>query len=209
MITPGIMEILHESIQIYDKLCGKSYLIAFGSKNDYEFVEIIIKQSSFWHLLGCNLEADSNEGKNDTYMKCKNREDISEKVSSIHSFSEIKEKSSAMENVFDFIEKASQIKIGYAVGCPEEYIFKIGAGNNLGIIGYDYPNKGKSNLLFPKSAQLKPISKISKNTYKVLMILSKDISQKDYNNIEYEIKKDVYLEIIKCLPSNIKVSLTL
>lgn len=36
MITLGIMKILHESIQIYDKLCGKSYLIAFGSKNDYK-----------------------------------------------------------------------------------------------------------------------------------------------------------------------------
>lgn len=105
MITSGIMKILHESIQIYDKLCGKSYLIVFGSKSNYKFVEVIIKQSSFWHLLGCNLEADSNEGKNDTYIKCKNREDISEKVSSIHSFSEIREKSSAMQNVFDFIEK--------------------------------------------------------------------------------------------------------
>ncbi|MDE6749381.1 MAG: hypothetical protein K2K21_10055 [Lachnospiraceae bacterium] len=208
MITPGIMKILHESIQIYDKLCGKSYLIAFGSKNNYKFAEVIIKQSSFWHLLGCNLEDDSNDGKNDTYMKCKNREDISEKVSSIHSFSEIKEKSTAMQNVFDFIEKANQIKIGYAIGCPEEYIFKIGTGNNLGIIGYDYPNKGKPNLLFPKSAQLKALSKISKDTYKVIMILSKDISQRDYNNIEYEIKKDVYLEIIKFLPSSIKVSLS-
>lgn len=208
MITLGIMQILHESIQIYDRLCGKSYLIVFGSKNNYKFVEIIIKQSSFWHLLGCNLEADSNEGKNDTYMKCKNREDISQKVSSIHSFSEIQEKSSAMQNVFDFIEKANQIKIGYAIGCPEEYIFKIGAGNHLGIIGYDYPNKGKPNLLFPKSAQLKPISKISNNTYKVLMILSKSISQRGYNNIEYEIKKDVYLELIEYLPSNVKVSWT-
>lgn len=86
--------------------------MAFGSKNDYKFVEIIIKQNSFWHLLGCNLKSDSNKGKNNTYMKCKNREDISEKVSSIHSFSEIKGKSSAMENVFDFIEKANQVKIG-------------------------------------------------------------------------------------------------
>lgn len=206
MITPGIMKILHESIQIYDKLCGKSYLIAFGSKNNYKFAEVIIKQSSFWHLLGCNLEDDSNDGKNDTYVKCKDREDISEKVSSIHSFSEIKEKSTAMQNVFDFIEKANQIKIGYAIGCPEEYIFKIGTGNNLGIIGYDYPNKGKPNLLFPKSAQLKSLSKISRDTYKVIMILSKDISQRDYNNIEYEIKKDVYLEIIKLLPSNIKTT---
>lgn len=207
MITQGIMEILHESIQIYDKLCGKNYLIAFGSKNNYKFVEIIIKQSSFWHLSGCNLDADSNEGKNDTYLKCKDRKDISEKVSSIHNFCEIREKSLAMQNVFDFIEKTNQIKIGYAIGCPEEYIFKIGTGNNLGIIGYDYPNRGNTNFLFPKSAQLKPISKISKDTYKVLMILSKDISHRDYNNIEYEIKKDVYLEIIDCLPNKIKVSL--
>lgn len=209
MITLGIMEILHESIQVYDKLCGKNYLIAFGSKNNYKFVEIIIKQSSFWHLLGCNLEADSNKGKNDTYMKCKDRKDISEKVLSIHSFSEIREKNSAIQNVFDFIEKANQIKIGYAIGCPEEYIFKIGVGNNLGIIGYDYPNRGNSNFLFPKSVQLKPISKISKDIYKVLMILSKDISHRDYSTIEYEIKKDVSLEIIKFLPGNINVSLTM
>lgn len=208
MITSGIMEILHEAIQIYDKLCGKNYLIVFGSKSNYKFVEVIIKQSSFWHLLGCNLEADSNEGKNDTYMKCKERKDISEKVSSIHSFCEIKEKSSAMQNVFDFTQKASQIKIGYAAGCPEEYIFKMGVGNQLGIIGYDYPNRGNSNYLFPKSAQLKAISKISKDTYKVLMILSKDISHRDYNNIEYEIKKDVHLEIIDFLPENIKISLS-
>ena len=86
MITQGIMKILLEPIQIYDKLCEKSYLMDFGSKNDYKFVEIIIKQNSFWHLLGCNLKSDSNKGKNNTYMKCKNREDISEKVSSIHSF---------------------------------------------------------------------------------------------------------------------------
>lgn len=158
--------------------------------------------------MGCSLEADSNEGKNDTYMKCKDGEDISGKVSSIHSFSEIKEKSSAIQNVFDFIEKASQIKIGYAIGCPEEYLFKIGVGNNLGIIGYDYPNRGKSNFLFPKSSQLKPISRIAKGTYKVLMILSKDISHRDYSNIEYEIKKDVYLKIIEFLPGNINVSLT-
>lgn len=69
----------------------KKYLIAFGSKNDYKFVQIIIKQSSFWHLLGCVLEADNNEGKNDTYNKCKNKINVAEKISSVHSFSEIKE----------------------------------------------------------------------------------------------------------------------
>ncbi len=33
-------------------------------------------------------------------------------------------------------------------------------------------------------------------------------SERDYNNIEYEIKKYVYLEIIEFLPSDIKVSLS-
>lgn len=182
----------------------KKYLIAFGSKNDYKFVQIIIKQSSFWHLLGCVLEADNNEGKNDTYNKCKNKINVAEKISSVHSFSEIKEKYEAMQNVFDFVTNAKQVKVGYAVGCPEEYLFKIGTGNNNGIVGYDYPNQGNSNLLFPKSAQLKSISKISKTTYKILVILSKNIDEKDYHNIEYEIKENIHLEILKYLPVEIK-----
>ena len=59
MITSGIMKILDESIQIYDKLCGKNYLIVFGSKNKYKFIQTTIRQSSFWHLLGCSLELDT------------------------------------------------------------------------------------------------------------------------------------------------------
>lgn len=208
MITSGIMEILHESIQIYDRLCGKNYLIVFGSKNKYKFVELTIRQSSFWHLLGCSLNQDSNEGKANTYIKCKNKEDVSDKISSIHSFSEITEKYDAMKNVFDFIAKASEIKICYVVGCPEEYLFKIGTGNNIGIIGYDHPNSS-SSLLFPKSAQLKPISKLSKNPDRVLMIMSKNINTKHYHKIEYEIKKDIHSELIKHIPDEIKVSLNI
>lgn len=208
MITPRIMEILHESIQIYDRLCGKNYLIVFGSKNKYKFVELTIRQSSFWHLLGCSLNQDSNEGKANTYLRCKNKEDVSDKISSIHSFSEITEKYDAMKNVFDFIAKASEIKICYVVGCPEEYLFKIGTGNNIGTIGYDYPNSG-SSLLFPKSAQLKSISKLSKNPDRVLMIMSKNINTKHYHKIEYEIKKDIHSELIKHIPDEIKVSLNI
>lgn len=125
MITSGIMEMLHESIQIYDKLCGKNYLIVFGTKNKYNFMQLTIRQSSFWHLLGCSLDKDTNAGKSNTYLRCKNKEDVSDKISSIHSFSEIAEKYSAMKNVFNFIEKASQIKVCYVAGCPEEHYHKI------------------------------------------------------------------------------------
>lgn len=206
MITSGIMEILHESIQIYDKLCGKNYLIVFGAKNKYKFIQITIRQSSFWHLLGCGLDPDTNDGKRNTYLRCKNKEDVSDKISSVHSFSEIKEKYSAMKNVFDFITKASEIKICYVTNCPEEYLFRIGTGNNLGIVGYDYPNDNSSDLLLPKSAQLKPISKISEKPDRVLMILSKKFNEQHYNMIEYEIKKDVHLDLINYVPNRIKVS---
>lgn len=209
MITSGIMEILHDSIQIYDKLCGKNYLIVFGAKNNYKFIQITIRQSSFWHLLGCCLNEDTNDGKRSTYLKCKNKEDVSGKVSSVHNFSEIKEKYLAMKNVFDFISKANDIKICYPKKCPEEYLFRVGTGNNIGIIGYDYPNDNSSNLLFPKSAQLKSISKISRNPDRVLMILSRRISEKHYNKIEYEISKNVHSELIEHIPSEIKVSSTI
>lgn len=205
MITKGIMEILHESIQIYDELCGKTYLIVFGKKDSYNFIELIIKQSSFWHLLGCKLDIDSNNGKHNTYIECKAKKDVSDKISSIHSFSEIEDKYKAIKNVFNFIQNAKQIRVGYTINCPEQYIFEIGVGNNTGIIGYDYPNHKARTLLFPKSAQLKAISKIAENPDKILMILSKDVVKRDYDKVEYEIKKDISLEIIKYLPDNIKI----
>lgn len=157
-------------------------------------------------MLGCELDIDTNQGKQNTYLRCKNKEDISDKVSSIHSFSEITEKYSAMKNVFDFIAKAKEIKICYAVNCPEEYLFKIGTGNQTGVIGYDYPNNNPLNLLFPKSAQLKSISKISRSSDRVLMILSKNINEKYYDRIEFEIKKNICSELIEHIPDEIKIS---
>lgn len=154
----------------------------------------IVENTSFW------CKKTNINSQNLRYDK-----DVSDKISSIHSFSEITEKYDAIKNVFDFIAKASEIKICYVVSCPEEYLFKIGTGNNIGIIGYDYPNSG-SSLLFPKSAQLKPISKLSKNPDRVLMILSKSINTKHYHKIEYEIKKDIHSELIKYIPDEIKVS---
>ena len=208
MITQGIMEILHKAIQIYDKRCGKEYLIVFGTKKnfDYKFIQIKIKQSYFWHLLGCRLNEDNNEGKNNTYLNCKNNINVSDKISSIHKFSEIQEKYSAIQNVFDFVEKANEIKVCYTSNCPEEFLFKIGSGNNSGIIGYDFANIGSTNFLFPKSAQLKSISKISSTTYRIFLILSKKMGDKYFTDIEYEIKNGICQNLKDYIPNDIKIS---
>ena len=211
MITSGIMEILHKAIQIYDKRCGKRYLIVFGAKKNfnYQYIQIKIKQSYFWHLLGCKLNDDSNENKNNTYIKCKNNVDVSDKISSVHSFSEILEKYSAVQSVFDFVEKAREIKVGYVVDCPEAYLFEIGSGNDSSIIGYDYSNIRTDDFLFPKSAQQKPISKVSKNAYRVFLILSKEMGDKYYTNVEYKIKKGICSELKAYIPKDIKISQSL
>lgn len=206
MISSNIMDMLHESIQIYDKLCGKNYLVVFGAKNKYKFIQLTIRQSSFWHLLGCSLDADTKEGKKNTYLRCKKKEDVTDKISTVHKFSVIKEKYTAMKNVFDFVAKASELKICYVAGCPEEHLFKIGTGNNGGVIGYDSPNSGLASLLFPKSAQLKSISKLTQRPDRVLMILSKAINEEHYHKIEYEIKKNIHAELINHIPNEIKVS---
>lgn len=208
MITSGIMKILHDSIQVYDELCEKKYFIIFGSKKITDCVEIAIKQSAFWHLLGCSLDNDTPTGKRNTYLKCKNKEDVSDKIFSKHSFSEIQEKAKAMKETFNFIEKANQIRIDHVSGCPEEYMFQIGIGNGRGIIGYDHTNQNSLHSLVPKSAQLKSITKISKNPLRIQAILSKNISDRDYRKIEYEVKKGICEQIQArlSLPNILKAS---
>lgn len=207
MISENIMNLLHDAIQVFDKRCGQQYLIIFGAKGKYQFVKIQIKQSHFWHLLGCKLEPDTNSSKGNTYSACINKIDVSEKISSIHGYSEIQEKYIAVQKVFDFIDKARQIKIGYTVDCPEQYIFQVGTGNEQGVIGYDYPNTGFKEYLLPKSAQLKPLSKIANTTFRIFLIISKHTGENQNIKIEYEIKKGLYEEIKEDLPENIKEEL--
>lgn len=78
-------------------------------------------------------------------------------------------------------------------------------GNEIGIIGYDYPKINKS-FMIPKTVQEKKISSMSSSLNKILFILSKDQTQKEYENIEYEIKEGVAKENFPQIPAEIKIS---
>lgn len=207
MITNGILELLHNAIYEYDKKCGKSYLVAFssGRKNEMNVIQLHFTQSYFWHLLGCKLVEDSVQGKKAAYYKCLKREDISDKVNTIHSFSEIQDKYNAFMQVFDFVKNAKNMKIGFTENCPEQFIFRTGIGSLSGMIGYDYPEKGKHGYLIPKSAQRKSLSKVSRNLNKILFILSKKNENTFYFNMEYEIKNGVFEALKAQIPENIAI----
>lgn len=204
MITKVLLEHLYECIQLYDKKCGNDYVIVFGrGKNDVlKYCHITFNNCNFWHLLGCKLNDKSHK---EVYRQCKNGEDISEKLSLVHSYSEAYIKCEVFRKVFDFVSNAKYIKIGYVANCPEEFYLTMALGNEVGIIGYDYA-KGNRNFMIPKTVQEKKISSVSDGLNKILFILSKKQSQKEYTNIEYEIKKGVIKEYFPQISAEMEIS---
>lgn len=207
MISETLFVRLKDCIQLYDKKCGKDYVIVFSrGKNDtLKYCQVTFNVYNFWHLVGCKLE-DGNHV--EVYNQCKNSEnvtDILEKISLVHSSSEAYTKCEIFEKLFDFVSKAKFIKIGYVNKCPEEVYLTMALGNEIGIIGYDYPKINK-NFMIPKTVQEKKISSMSSSLNKILFILSKEQNQKEYTHIEYEIKEGVVKEHFSQISMEMKVS---
>ena len=204
MISEKLLEHLNKCIQLYHEKCGRDYVIVFskGKKNAVNYCRITFNEYNFWHLLGCKLN-EKNHRK--VYSQCKNGEDISEKFSLVHSYSEAYTKCEIFSKVFDFVSNAKCIKIGYIADCPEEYYLTMALGNEIGIIGYDYA-KGDKQFMIPKTVQEKKISSVSQDLSKILFILSKNQDQKTYTDIEYEIKKGVAKEYFPQISDDIMIS---
>lgn len=204
MIANRLLEHLRDCIQLYDKKCGNDYVIAFskGKSDALKYCHVTFNNYNFWHLLGCRLD-DKNHL--EAYHQCKNGEDISEKISLVHSYKEAYTKCEIFKRVFDFVSNAKCIRIGYVNNCPEEIYLTMALGNEIGIIGYDYVKYDKK-FMIPKTVQEKKISSMSKDLNKILFILSKCKTQKEYSKIEYEIKQGVMKEYLSQIPNDIAIS---
>lgn len=204
MIAEKLLGHLNKCIQLYDEKCGRDYVIVFskGKRDEVKYCHITFNDYNFWHLLGCKLNEKKHK---EVYSQCKNGEDISEKLSLVHSYSEAYTKCEIFSKVFDFVSNAKCIKIGYIADCPEEFYLTMALGNEIGIIGYDY-TKDNKQFMIPKTVQKKKISSVSSEQSKILFILSKNQNQKTYNNIEYEIKKGVAKEYFPQISDDIEIS---
>lgn len=205
MISEKLLAYLHNDIQLYDEKAGKDYLIAFGKgKNDeLKCCQVTFYHYNFWHLIGCEVVSEDHLA---TYADCKDRKDISEEISLVHSYAEAEVKHSAFVKVFDFVANAKLIKMGYVGDCPEQFYLTMSLGNDNGFVGYDYPRDGNKKFLIPKSVQDKKVSMVSKGLNKILFIASKRQNQNAYNNVEYEIKKGIVAEYISQIPKYIDIS---
>ncbi|MBR4083995.1 MAG: hypothetical protein IKK33_06890 [Lachnospiraceae bacterium] len=192
------LAILHNDIQLYNKMKGNDYLIAFkkGKKDTLKYCQLTFQHYNFWHLLGCKIDNGDAEL---IYNECMHKKDISENVVFVHNFSNVEEKHCVFEKVFDFISKAREITIGYIGDCPEKYMIAMSLGNESGFVGYDY-DRDNNKFMFPKTVQKKKISIVLADMNKIQFILSKPQEQKEYDTLEYEIKKDITKELLTEIP---------
>lgn len=199
MISKEILAILQRHIQTFDEKCGKDYLIVFstGKKNSPDFCEITFNYYNYWHLLGCE---SASEDALLTYENCKNHQDVSKDINLLYGLSTFYKKEHTFDQVFDFVKKAKSLRLGYTTLGPEQFQLTMALGNNIGIIGYDFPKNTVGRFLIPKNCQEKSLKMVSSEHSKILFILSKESGQKFYDRIDYEIKKDLSKELVNELP---------
>lgn len=205
MYSGKLKEQIFNAIKIYDELCGREYFIlySYSKEKEPEFVELRFEHFNFWHLIGCKIE-DTNESKLEIYDRVLNQtatDDIFDRINQIYGQKEIYQKVEVIKKVFNFVKMAKVIGIGKNKISPESFQFEMGIGNDFGIIGYDKDkkNRGKS---IPKTTRDKRLKELCKTKGKILFILSKNINDNTYSNLEYEIKKEILDEYKYILEEN-------
>lgn len=197
MISEKVQTLLFEAIQIFDALTEKDYLLfgQRGLRHSIEVFPIRIRKEHFWHLLGCKATKKID----DLYGRCKKRENIKDFVDYANGSTEklCFDKYSTFRKVFDFVNKAKEIKICDTTDTPDKFNFVLAVGHYNGIIGYD--NNPFSCFFFPKSTQSKPIKEFNSNNQarKVVAIVEKPYFCPYFNKVSYEIKQNILKEIVQ------------
>ena len=203
MISDEVLEFLKTAFTEYNKLVGKDYLIAcYVNKNfPLEFYVFRIKKENFWHLLGCECNEITAEELYNIHMN--GDDNIQEYLTYTANIHACREKYTVFMRLFNFIDKAKEIRISKTDGSPEQYAFKMAVGNYSGIIGYDSKN---SDILFPKSVRLKTIDSINANSMRIAFILSKAIDESSFDNADYCVSKKLFTKMLAELPDRFNSS---
>lgn len=211
MIQDSTRDVLSIAIKEYDKLAGKEFLIgcSISRNHDTEYMVLQINRHNFWHLLGCQI--DKSKIKNtslDIYDMCIKGEPIQEYLIYTKDCNSSEKKKLPFLNVFNFVEKAKQIRISYTKNTPDYYKFKLVHGNATGIIGYDNDKNTKDpNLYIPKTTQSKASQSFNNENKKINFILSRMIHDTEFKKLEYEATPGLYMKLATTIPAKYKANL--
>ena len=197
MISEQDLILIQKAIKIYDKMVGKTYLLAYSSSKNQplKVVEIAISEENFWHLLGC--KAHKGNDQKELFKRCLDNENICQLLDYTRKSQDLKKKSEIFNRLFDFIENAKMLTLCNTDGLPEESMFQIGAGTVNGIIGY----AKISNVHIPKTTQDKSVFALRSNANdRIFLIMSKKTESAKYDVLEYVSSPKYKDEIISKLP---------
>lgn len=204
MISEQDLKLVQQAINIYDKMAGKTYLIAYSpSKNQpLKVIEITISEENFWHLLGCKVCPGTDH--KSLFNQCLTGQDVHQQLSYTRKSQDLKRKASIFNSLFDFVDNAKMLTLCDTTGLPEEVMFQIGAGSANGIIGY----AKVSSVYIPKSTQDKSIFSLKSNANdRIFLIMSKETGTDTYENLEYIASKKAQDIIISKIPDEYKTQM--
>lgn len=211
MIHKTTEKILSIAIQEYEKLAGKEFLIgcSVGRNHPTEYIILQLNRHNFWHLLGCQL--DKSKLKNstiDVYNMCMKGESVQDYLIYTKDSMSVEQKKDPFLNIFNFVEKAKQIRISDTKDTPDYCKFKLVHGNAHGIIGYGNDRNIKnSNIYIPKTTQSKASQSFNHDNKKILFILSRKIHDCVFKKLEYEVTPGLYMKLAAHIPSEYKIEL--
>lgn len=205
MISKDNYDLVKRAIKTHSRLKDRIYLILYkvNTKETAKAIEILVLAENFWHLVGCKIDDTiqlTPKDKDQLYADCLAGKDISNSLIYTRRPQDVSKKVDAFVDVFDFVTNAKSIRICRTDGSPEAAMFKIGAGNNNGVIGYIDKKTG----LIPITVQQKSIYKIRSNANdKIVLIISKPYGYIKYNRVDYAVSKKIFPYIIDEIPPNI------
>ncbi|MBD5493550.1 MAG: hypothetical protein HDR12_03980 [Lachnospiraceae bacterium] len=175
--------------QVYDQYVGCDILVVYSrsKKLPYEVYEFMAESSHFQHLAGIKYP----KGANLFYTKCLNG-DIT--IKDIVPTENMKTTSSKIEVLPQALNlySAKMYKIGKKDLETLKNRFSMGIGNSQTVMGLD---KRDQKLPVPVTVMNRKITDFCSEPCSIFLIMKKKIGVEKYNQLVYEITKDIFSKI--------------
>lgn len=201
-----LLEKIYNAAAEYEKLLGRDYLIiGKNNKSDYLWFECFFEKKNFMHLLGIESKTMSAD---EFFNRCSlhnKGNDIELTVSDCtpsrkHTRRTINQKISCCADLLK-INNAKYMKIGRKEKIHQYVDFSYAYGNEA-ILGFQRETANKS--CFPITLMTSKISDSVAQTYRIIFVFEKRLSDVQYSGILMERKKGILEEHYQAFPEKLK-----
>ena len=188
MTGKELIEKLHLGAVVYSAYADSCLLFIYQKSRGagYGFYEVSFQKRNFMHLAGIRSRTMKAER---FYEACLNGELTAEDCSPTHDLSNRNARALILCRLLDF-RNSRLYKIGEVTTVSLYNHIEMATGSSVGIVGYSRHSQGKHPV--PTTLLCEPLSKYSRNPYKIMFVLQKDPSENGYSKLVYEIKKGLF-----------------